>query len=261
MESRVILGLDVSTACIGISIIEDEGNGELPKIIAITHKAPKIPKDIKGMEGLFLKKEIFRDGFLKNIQEYTNKKITDVVIEEPLLSSNNVNTVGILLRFNTLIAEAVYETLSIVPNFISSYDARMYSFPELVALRKYNKKGNEYPIKHVRDAIKKNNIVLFGAYPFDVDKKTVVMNMVNSYYDIPWEYNKNGEIRKENYDSCDALVCSLAYVNINNNGISTPVISNVEEEETDTETIISYTTKIWNRKFEKRLILTKNLEK
>ena len=260
-EPRVILGLDVSTACIGISIVEDYGDGSLPKIIAITHKAPKVPKDVKGLESMFLKKEIFKDGFLMNIGEYTNKKITDVVIEEPLLSSNNVNTVGILLRFNTLIAEAVFEALSIVPNFISSYDARMYSFPELVSIRKYNKKGNEYPLKHVKDAIKKNNIVMFGSYPFDVDKKSVIMNMVNSVYDIPWEYNKNGELRKENYDACDALVCNLAYVNINNYGLSKPEIINSKEEETDAELIISYTTKIWDKTFDKRLILTKKLTK
>ena len=103
---------------------------------------------------------------------------SDVVIEEPLLSSNNVNTVATLLRFNGMISEAIYRIIGVVPNFISSYDARMYSFPELVSIRKYNKKGEEYPIEHIDDAIKKDNIVLFGAYPFDVDKKTVMMNII-----------------------------------------------------------------------------------
>ena len=44
---------------------------------------------------------------------------------------------------------------------------------------KYNKKGEEYPLKHITNAIKDDNIVLFGAYPFDVDKKVVMMNMVD----------------------------------------------------------------------------------
>ena len=67
-----------------------------------------------------LRKFGFNEGFLKNISEYTDKKITDVVIEEPLLSSNNINTVATLLRFNGMIADAVYNTLGLVPIFISS---------------------------------------------------------------------------------------------------------------------------------------------
>jgi hypothetical protein len=50
-----------------------------------------------------------------------------VVIEEPLLQSNNVNTVATLLRFNGMISKSVFDTLG-VPDFISSYDARKYSF-------------------------------------------------------------------------------------------------------------------------------------
>lgn len=260
---RIILGLDVSTACIGISIVEDNGIDERPKIIAITHKSPKVPKNVKGIEALCVRKAIFDEGFLKNISEYTDKKITDVIIEEPLLSSNNVNTVATLLRFNGMIADGVYNTLGVVPNFISSYDARMYSFPELAALRKYNKRGEEYPLKHIKEAIKKDNVVLFGSYPFDIDKKSVMMNMVNEIYTgedaIPWEYDAKGEMKKQNYDACDALICSLAYVNINHNGIDRPkptIISHSYQEK-ENETIISYTTKIWNKNFNKTLILSK----
>jgi hypothetical protein len=48
-----------------------------------------------------------------------------VVIEEPLLQSNNVNTVATLLRFNGMISKSVFDTLGVVPDFISSYDARI----------------------------------------------------------------------------------------------------------------------------------------
>lgn len=258
---RVILGLDVSTTCIGIAILEDNGKGEKPKIIAITHKAPKISNKIKGIEALCLRKAIFDEGFLKNIAEYTDKKITDVVIEEPLLSSNNVNTVATLLRYNGMITDAVYNTLGVVPNFISSYDARMFSFPELVALRKYNKKGEEYSLKHVKEAIRKDNIVLFGSYPFDIDKKSVMMNMINGLYNgddaIPWEYGKNNELKKQNYDACDALVCVLAYININHNGVEKPTMKNFSIKETANETEVSYSTAIWGKEFHKTLKLSK----
>ena len=258
---RVILGLDISTHCIGISIVEDKGDNSVPEIIAITHKQPRIPKKIKGIEALCLRKFGFNEGFLKNISEYTDKKITDVIIEEPLVSSNNINTVATLLRFNGMIADAVYNTLGLIPNFISSYDARTFSFPELVSLRKYNKQGKEYEISHIKESIKKDSVVLFGSYPFDVDKKSIMMNMMNDLYcgdnSIPWEYDSHGELKKENYDACDALVCALAYVNINRYGIEKPTIIKHSFEENSNETIIKYTTSIWGREFDKTMIISK----
>lgn len=253
---RVILGLDISTACIGACLVKDDGKSDVPEIEILTHKSPKVGKKIKGIEALFIRKQIFEDEFIRTLTGYG---ITDVVIEEPLLSSNNVNTVATLLRFNGMIAEAVYRNLGVVPNFISSYDARTYSFPELVALRKFNKKSEEYSLSHVKKAIKDNHPVLFGAYPFDIDKKQVMMNMVNEVYpNIPWVLDKNGELKKENYDACDSLICALAYVNINHHGVEPVTICGSEIEDTDGETVIKYTTCIWNRKYEKKLILKKN---
>ena len=254
---RTILGLDISTACIGVCVVQDNGDDK-PEILYLSHKTPKISRKIKGIEALFLRKKIFEEEFIKEIA--TSYTITDVVIEEPLLSSNNVNTVATLLRFNGMISEAIYENIGVVPNFISSYDARLYSFPELVSVRKYNKKGDEYPLKHVMDAIKKDNIVLFGAYPFDVDKKTVMMNMVNEMYKenaIPWCIGKNEELKKENYDACDALICALAYININHYGLEKPTIVSHTKVEDDNEIKITYKTKIWDRIYEKTLVLRK----
>lgn len=254
---RIILGLDISTACIGVCIVKDNGDDK-PEILYLSHKTPKISRKIKGIEALFLRKQIFEEEFIIDIASKYN--ITDVVIEEPLLSSNNVNTVATLLRFNGMISESIYRIIGVVPNFISSYDARMYSFPELVSIRKYNKKGEEYSLKHIMDAIKKDNIVLFGSYPFDVDKKTVMMNMVNEMYQnngISWILDKNGELKKENYDACDSLICAIAYININHYGVEKPTITVYNKIETNEEIIINYTTKIWNKIYEKTLRLSK----
>ena len=254
---RVILGLDISTACIGVCIVKDNGDDK-PEILYLSHKTPKISRKIKGIEALFLRKQIFEEEFIIDIASKYN--ITDVVIEEQLLSSNNVNTVATLLRFNGMISESIYRIIGVVPNFISSYDARMYSFPELVSIRKYNKKGEEYSLKHIMDAIKKDNIVLFGSYPFDVDKKTVMMNMVNEMYQnngISWILDKNGELKKENYDACDSLICAIAYININHYGVEKPTITVYNKIETNEEIIINYTTKIWNKIYEKTLRLSK----
>ncbi len=254
---RLILGLDVSTACIGVSLVLDEGNGEQPKIVLLTHISPKSKKKSNDFETLIQKKDIFESEFLVTL---STCGITDCIIEEPLLSSNNANTVATLLRFNGMIGEAVHRVLKLVPNFISSHDARTYSFPDLVTLRRFNKKGEEYPLDHVKAAIKKNHIVLFGDYPFDIDKKCVMMNKVQDVYPgIPWVLDKKGELKKENYDACDSLVCALAFINLyrNDNRKEEPTIieSMIDNSNPENEAEITYTTAIWDKKYEKKLII------
>ena len=258
-KPRLILGLDVSTACIGVSLVLDEDNGEQPKLVLLTHVSPKINKKSKGFDALIQKKDIFENEFLVGL---SSCGITDCVIEEPLVSSNNANTVATLLRFNGMVGDAVHRVLKIVPEFISSYDARMYSFPDLVSLRRFNKRGEEYPLSHIKTAIKKNHVVLFGDYPFDIDKKNVMMNKVQDVYpNIPWVLDKKGELKKENYDACDSLVCVLAFINLYKNGnvMEPPTIveSMIDNVHPENESEIYYTTSIWDRKYEKRLIIHK----
>lgn len=252
---RVILGLDISTSCIGASIVIDDGES-LPEIVKITQISPKVPKGVDGIESLFIKKRIFETEFIIPLKDFG---ITDVIIEEPLLASNNVFTVGKLIRFNGMISEAIYSNLGIVPKFISSYDSRMFSFPELCSIRKYNKKGKEYPMSHIKKDISSNNVVLFGAYPYDVDKKVIMMDLVNNIYpNIEWSRNAKGEIRKENYDACDSLVCTLAYINVNRYGIEKPEIINHEFVKTEDGCVLKYTTRIWDKTYEKRLEFIEN---
>ena len=245
---RIIMGLDVSTVC----IIADFGDGK-PEILKITHISPKVPGKIKGIEALLRRKNIFENDFLTTL---VDTGITDVVIEEPLLSSNNSYTVGTLLRFNGMICDSVYRILGIVPNFISSYDARTYSFPELLSIRKFNKKGEEITLTQIKKAIKDNYVVLFGSYPYDIDKKNIMMNKVNEMYpNIEWILNDKGEIKKENYDACDSLVCALAYVNINRYGVEKPIINKTIITQMDDKLSILYNMNIWGRNYEKTLLL------
>lgn len=259
----LILGLDISTACIGISIIYDDGVND-PQIELISHVSPKIGKNIKGIEALILRKEIFEesflckmDGILKEINAPL-KKITEVVIESPMIyasGGSNAETVAMLLQFNGILSDSIYRTLHIVPNYVSSYDARMKSFPQLLAIRKYNKKGVVYPLSHIKKDIRENHLILFGSYPFDCDKKLIMMNCVSEKYpDIPWIYNKKGELKKENYDSCDALVCALAYSNEKRNGDLSPEIVDSEIVENEKGTFIYYTMKVWKDTYFKKKI-------
>ena len=134
-------------------------------------------------------------AFEEKLQNYTNLGITSVVIEEPLLNSNNVWTVGTLLRYNSMITKSIYDILGIVPSFISTYNSRKFAWPDFV---KANDKG-----KHV----------LFGELPKDIDKKELIWKKVSDKEpQITWLYTKNNTPKKECYDMSDSYTCVLGYM-------------------------------------------------
>lgn len=194
-----ILGLDISTKTIGIALFESDG-----RLLELTHITPKIkPRPETKLEELFKKV----DAFERLLTRYIELDIEKVVIEEPLLNSNNVYTVGTLLKFNGMISKMVSEVLNVIPDFISSYDARAYSFPELMQIRTHNKKGEPYNEKQ----LSKNKPVLFGSYEWKIDKKNVIWDKVaNLEPQIVWEYTKNNTLKKENFDMTDAYACARA---------------------------------------------------
>ena len=243
-KKRIILGLDVSTSTIGISVVLDDGS-EHGKIIELTHVAPKIPKGIEGIEALFIKKQIFQEEFLT---KWKDCGITDVVIEEPLMRSNNANVCATLMRYNSMIADAVYFTLGIVPTFISSYHARLFAFPELYNVRKYKRNGEPYDIKKIESALNHNKFALFGSFQWDVDKKQILQGKVATLFpEIQWLYDKKNKLKQENYDSVDAYVCVLGLLNMERfphekNDIAVKT-SNIKA----TSTSITFDVSYWNR--------------
>jgi RNase H-fold protein (predicted Holliday junction resolvase) len=188
-ESPKILGLDVSTSTIGWALFDIMSK----ELLELTHISPRPkPKTENKIHELLSKAEIFRTKLL----QYKDLGITNVVIEEPLLNSNNVYTISTLLRFNTLITKEIYDVLGIVPEFISTYNSRKNAFPELV---QKNDKG-----KHV----------LFGGLPKDIDKKQIIWDLVAKREpQIQWQYTKNNTLKKENFDQSDAYCCVLGYMN------------------------------------------------
>jgi hypothetical protein len=138
------------------------------------------------------------DAFEEKLNGYKNLGITKVVIEEPLLNSNNVWTVGTLLRYNSMITKSIYNILGIVPNYISTYDSRKFAWPDLV---QQNDK-----CKHV----------LFGGLPKDIDKKELIWKKVsNQEPQITWLYTKNNTLKKECFDMSDSYTCVMGYMRQN----------------------------------------------
>lgn len=207
--NNFVLGLDVSTKTIGIALFEDYGNRGTLRLLH--HVTPVVkPKPESKMQELFEKAKIFEEEFLIN---YKNIGISRVVIEEPLLRSNNVNTVATLLRFNGIISRAVYDILGIIPEYISSYDSRAYAFPELMQIRKVNKKGEEYSEKELSKA----KPVLFGDYDYEIDKKMVIWEKVSELEpQIVWLVDKKQKLKKENFDMTDAYSCIRAVMQRDN---------------------------------------------
>ncbi|MCF8339811.1 MAG: hypothetical protein K9I82_02465 [Chitinophagaceae bacterium] len=192
INSPKVLGLDVSTKTIGIALFDI--NSE--ELLELTHLSP-VPKSEMNskIEELIVKSNLFK----VKLDEYKDLGITKVVIEEPLLTSNNVNTVGVLMRFNTLVCKEVFDVLGLMPEFISTYNARKFAYPELF---QKNDKGRE---------------VLFGGYDKTIDKKNVIWELVSKKEpQISWHYSKNNKLKKENFDQTDAYTAVLGYMKMKN---------------------------------------------
>ena len=187
-KESTILGLDVSTKTIGIALFQGSGN-----LLELTHITPRPkPKAETKIGELISKVDLFKEFLLK----YKKLNVKKVIIEEPLLRSNNVNTVGTLLRFNGMISKICYDVLGITPIYISTYNSRKYAFPELMKERKKGLKP-----------------VLFGGYDTKVDKKMIVWEKVATLEpQIVWIYTKNQTLKKESFDMTDAYTCVLGHM-------------------------------------------------
>ena len=182
------LGWDISTKTGGWALFDIQSKN----LLELTHFSPKIkPVPETKIEEMLLKAEQFKSKIL----DYSNIGITKVIIEEPLLNSNNIRTVSTLMRYNAFITRIIYETLGIVPDFISTYNSRKFAFPSLFT---ENNKGKK---------------VLFGKYEVGCDKKYIIWQKVSEKEPhLTWTYTRNNTLKKENFDMCDAYTCVLGYL-------------------------------------------------
>jgi RNase H-fold protein (predicted Holliday junction resolvase) len=189
-NSPKVLGLDISTKTIGWALFDIKTQD----LLELTHVSPR-PKNKDTEENKMLELILKSEVFKTKLEDYKKLGIVSVIIEEPLLNSNNVYTIQTLLRFNTLICKTIYDVLGIVPEFISTYNSRKFAFPELV-------KEND-----------KKKHVLFGGLPKDIDKKMIIWELVaKKEPQIQWQYTRNNTLKKENFDQTDAYACVLGYM-------------------------------------------------
>ena len=116
------MGLDISTKTIGWALFDLQTK----ELLELTHFSPKIkPTPDTKLEEMMAKVNQFKD----KIADYCNIGITKVIIEEPLIGSNNIRTVATLMRYNSFITRVIYDVLGLLPEFITTYDSRRYAFP------------------------------------------------------------------------------------------------------------------------------------
>lgn len=168
----MILGLDISTSVVGISLFGDDF--KLHELSYIKFKAGT---------NLFVK----LDEFIKFYEsKFGNVPITNIHIEEPLKKFkgkfSNADTIQKLTQMNAMISAYLYRSLHIEPQYFNVITARSIVFPEL-----------KIPQKHP-------------------NKKYLIWEAVmKAEPTINWKYSpKTHKLVDENFDMCDAYVSGMA---------------------------------------------------
>lgn len=110
----MILGLDISTSVVGITILDDKG-----RFVHMTYCDLRKEKD-------FFKKTVMMRECLTRI--YTDFSITEIYIEDIMQSfsggMSSAKTITQLARFNGIVSYIVYELSGLVPVYLNVNSAR-----------------------------------------------------------------------------------------------------------------------------------------
>lgn len=188
----MVLGLDVSTSNIGISLFSMEG-----ELVKLTHISLDDDKAPTSLQRYLYKANLFEAFVQNNYEMYDIKKI---VIEEPLGGSVTPSIAVILSLFNE---EIQHKCKLVFPNtevvLLSVDNSRRYGLPELLGGKKQTLFGN---------IPKEINGVKINEY-----RKLLVMHLIGQKYpEIVWLLNNNYNLDKRNFDRADSVCVVLAYM-------------------------------------------------
>ncbi len=179
------IALDISTSCIGMSIFNQDY-----ELVDLKHILLKTDKDVLPENRYLAKANMFKTY----LQVYKEYNILDVVIEDPLVASNNVKTVNTLLRFNGICSYLIWSELNTIPKYITVHGVRETFCPEMC----------EY------DSKKNRNILKFKSRKID-PKEYIFMKVSKLEPQLNWLYDKNGKLKDENYDMTDSYAVGKAF--------------------------------------------------
>lgn len=170
----MLLGLDISTSCIGWSILDKDGKYIDGGYIDFSSKKLNLDKN------LFLKMKHFEKMFTPILDKY-RANIDNWAVEEAVkkfsFGRSSASTIFKLASFNFGIVYFIYKDLDKEPTYIAANAAR-----KLCDIK----------------------------FPKDIDKskkKEYILERCASVYPyIRWDKNRNGDIKKQCFDQADSIV-------------------------------------------------------
>lgn len=171
----MILGLDISTSCIGYALFSNDG-----KLMKIGHVK------MNSKQSLFQRLLLFEE----HMKEISTLKVEHISIEEPLKKFtgkfSSAQTIAVLNQFNGMVSAICHKIWKIEPAYYNVSTARKTAFPNV----KFGRKSSESKVQVWEE----------------VSKLEPQLN---------WKYGpKSRKLVDENYDMCDAYCVGLCHINI-----------------------------------------------
>lgn len=190
----MVIGLDISTSCIGICYMTDSG-----KLIKLEHLVLNTKEEDEQFR-LIKKSLMFKDKLREEFEDMGKiaSNIHHVFVESPQKGSQNPTTQSKLYTMNTLCCYHIEDLLSFRPKMITVREARQIFLPEFYHINKRGQKVWSY------DKLKKAD------RNFEI-KEYVRKKVDENERSIEWIYKKKDQsIHKYSYDQSDAYVVAYS---------------------------------------------------
>lgn len=175
----IVLGLDVSTSIVGISVLDASKSGR-ERILLLTHC------DFKKCNDLFDKADVVEKKLIELKSLYD---ISHVVIEEPLMSfskgMSSAKTISTLMKFNGMVSLLVKRNI-LLPDYISASHARKVCRIKMLRVKLSGKSQKLQTFEHMK--------------LYDL-----------SHVEWPVKKSEEKPVVDWAYDECDAYVLASAY--------------------------------------------------
>jgi hypothetical protein len=180
--SNLIVGLDVSTSCTGICVI----NHAVEKDDVGSHILLLDRIDFKGANSLFEKADYVKDRLSRFLQEHPGQ-VGYVSVEEPLMGfrtgMSSAATITTLMRFNGIVSYISRSIFGVDPQYISSASARKLCGIKMQKTAVAKMSGKEQVFKYMSE---------------------------NDLKHVSWPKKKNGNDVDWSRDATDAYVIARA---------------------------------------------------
>lgn len=176
-----VIGLDISSTCIGIAVIDFEETEKLEtKLIVSTYHNP-IEND-----NIILRLDDTKKEILKIFEKYKPDFIAIEDIIQFMAGKTSANSIITLATFNRCLGLAAYEFLGKAPEYFN--------------------------IMSIRHLIKRNS--LLKSLPAKEDLPPLLEKLMS--FDFKYDISKKGKIISTNYDRSDAIAVAYAFINKHN---------------------------------------------